>query len=50
LRALPAFAIAIGAGLAHAISIAAPWSGQPQWWLQLLSLAALAWLCFNAPS
>ncbi|WP_082151491.1 apolipoprotein N-acyltransferase [Caenimonas sp. SL110] len=50
LRALPAFAIAIGAGLAHAISIAAPWSGQPLWWLQLLSLAAFAWLCFNAPS
>ncbi len=31
------------AGLAQAASIAAPWSGQPQWWLQLLSIAALAW-------
>jgi apolipoprotein N-acyltransferase len=32
------------AGLAQAASIAAPWNGQPQWWLQLLSLAVLAWL------
>ncbi|MEJ8813432.1 apolipoprotein N-acyltransferase [Variovorax ureilyticus] len=32
------------AGLAQAASIAAPWNGQPQWWLQLLSLAALVWL------
>jgi apolipoprotein N-acyltransferase len=31
------------AGLAQAASIAAPWNGQPQWWLQLLSLAALVW-------
>lgn len=31
------------AGLAQAMSIAAPWNGQPQWWLQLLSLAVLAW-------
>ncbi|MEJ7688507.1 MAG: apolipoprotein N-acyltransferase [Variovorax sp.] len=31
------------AGVAQAASIAAPWSGQPLWWLQLLSLAALAW-------
>ena len=29
------------AGLAQAASIAAPWNGHPQWWLQLLSLAAL---------
>jgi len=29
------------AGLAQAASIAAPWNGQPQWWLQLLSLAVL---------
>ncbi|MES2785344.1 MAG: apolipoprotein N-acyltransferase [Pseudomonadota bacterium] len=50
MRALPAFAIAIGAGLAHAVSIAAPWSGQPVWWLQLLALGAFAWLCLNAPS
>ncbi len=32
------------AGLAQAASIAAPWNGQPLWWLQLLSLAALVWL------
>ena len=38
------FAIALLAGLAQALSIAAPWSGQPQWWLQLLSLGVLAWL------
>ena len=29
------------AGLLQAWSIAAPWNGQPQWWLQLLSLAVL---------
>jgi apolipoprotein N-acyltransferase len=32
------------AGLAQAASIAAPWNGEPQWWLQLISLAALVWL------
>ena len=42
--------IALLAGLAQAASIAAPWSGQPLWWLQLLSLAALAWLAQQAPS
>lgn len=31
------------AGLAQAVSIAAPWNGGPLWWLQLLSLAALVW-------
>ena len=31
------------AGLAHAASIAAPWSGEPVWWLQLLAMAALVW-------
>jgi len=37
-------ALAFGvAGLAQAISIAAPWNGQPLWWLQLLSTAALVW-------
>jgi apolipoprotein N-acyltransferase len=35
--------LALFAGLLQAASIAAPWNGQPQWWLQLLSLAALAW-------
>jgi apolipoprotein N-acyltransferase len=36
------------AGLAQAMSIAAPWNGQPQWWLQLLSLATLAGLVQQA--
>ena len=31
------------AGLAQAASIAAPWNGQPLWWLQLISLAAMVW-------
>ena len=31
------------AGLAQAWSIALPWTGQPQWWLQLISLALLVW-------
>jgi apolipoprotein N-acyltransferase len=35
--------LALLAGLLQAASIAAPWNGQPQWWLQLASLAALAW-------
>lgn len=42
------FIVALLAGLAQAASIAAPWNGQPQWWLQLLSLAALAWLLRRA--
>ncbi|MEO5671391.1 MAG: apolipoprotein N-acyltransferase [Ramlibacter sp.] len=37
-------AIALVAGLAQAVSIAAPWDGQPHWWLQIVSLAVLAWL------
>ncbi|MGJ7582350.1 apolipoprotein N-acyltransferase [Variovorax sp. RHLX14] len=32
------------AGLMQAASTAAPWNGQPLWWLQLLSLALLVWL------
>ena len=39
-----AYAVALVAGLLQALSIAAPWNGEPLWWLQLLSLAALAWL------
>ena len=31
------------AGLLHAASIASPWDGQPVPWLQLLSMAVLAW-------
>ena len=34
--------LAVAAGAAQAIAIATPWSGQPLWWLQLLSLALLA--------
>jgi apolipoprotein N-acyltransferase len=48
LRRLAPFALALLAGLAQAMSIAAPWNGQPQWWLQLLSLAALAGLVQQA--
>jgi apolipoprotein N-acyltransferase len=36
------FAIALLAGLLQALAVAAPWDGQPRWWLQLLSLATLA--------
>ncbi|MDB5872485.1 MAG: lnt [Ramlibacter sp.] len=42
--------LALIAGLLQAVSIAAPWNGQPQWWLQLLSLAALGWLVQQAAS
>ena len=38
------------AGYAQAISIAAPWNGQPLWWLQILSLAALVMLLDRAAS
>lgn len=48
-RWLP-WAIAPAAGLGQAFSVAAPWSGQPAWWLQLLSLAVLAWLAQGATS
>ena len=41
---LLAFAAALLAGYVQSVSIAAPWDGQPRWWLQLLSLAALAFL------
>jgi len=33
----------LAAGVAQAIAIADPWTGQPRWWLQILSLAVLAW-------
>ena len=39
---LLAVVLAMGAGYLQACSIAAPWSGQPLWWLQILSLAVLA--------
>ncbi|GAC1354061.1 MAG: apolipoprotein N-acyltransferase [Variovorax sp.] len=43
-RAQFPFALALAAGVAQALSIAAPWNGQPQWWLQLVSLAVFFWL------
>jgi apolipoprotein N-acyltransferase len=45
---LAAFGIALLAGAAQAVSIAAPWNGEPMWWLQLVSLAMLAWLTREA--
>lgn len=43
-------AAALLAGLAQAFALAAPWDGQPRWWLQLLSLAVLAGLLQRAAS
>ena len=40
---------ALLAGLAQALSIALPGSGQPLWWLQLASLAVLVRLLWAAP-
>ena len=45
-----ALVVALAAGALQAVSVAAPWDGQPQWWLQLLSLAALAWALQQAAS
>lgn len=39
-----ALVVALVAGLAQAASLAWPWGGSPLWWLQLASMAALAWL------
>ncbi len=36
--------IALCAGYLQACSVAAPWDGQPLWWLQIISLAVLAGL------
>jgi apolipoprotein N-acyltransferase len=36
--------LAVGAGLAQAASLAWPWNGEALWWLQLSSMAVLAWL------
>ena len=49
IRALP-FALAVLAGIAQALSIAFPGTGEPLWWLQLLSLGVLAWLLQRASS
>lgn len=35
--------IALLAGLAHAVSMAAPWNGAATWWLQIMALGLLAW-------
>lgn len=40
-RSLSWFAVLL-AGLAHALALAAPWDGQPRWWLHLLSMVVLA--------
>lgn len=47
--ALP-WVLAPAAGLAQAVSIAVPGWGQPLWWLQIASLAVLAWCVAQAPS
>ena len=39
----PYFVLSLLAGLLQAVSIAAPWDGQPIWWLQLVALGLLAW-------
>ncbi|HVE52065.1 MAG TPA: apolipoprotein N-acyltransferase, partial [Ramlibacter sp.] len=48
LRAAVAPAAAVAAGLLQALSLAWPGNGQPLWWLQLLSLAALVALLQRA--
>lgn len=47
--ALGHLALSLLAGLAQAVAIAVPWSGQPLWWLQLASLGGLAALLARAP-
>ena len=42
--------LSVAAGLAHAASIAAPWSGEPLWWLQLLALGVLVAQVLRASS
>lgn len=41
--------LSLFAGLAQAWSMGSPWDGQAHWWLQLLSLAVLAWQLENTP-
>ena len=41
-RLMPTLSVLL-AGLAQAVSTAAPGSGQPLWWLQILSLSVLGW-------
>ncbi|MFM2329743.1 MAG: hypothetical protein RLZZ494_1846, partial [Pseudomonadota bacterium] len=42
--------LAMGAGLAQALSLATPWDGQPLWWLQVLAQTLLARLLLDARS
>ncbi len=42
--------LALAGGGGQALSIASPWSGQPQGWLQVLSLALLAGLLLRQPT
>ena len=44
LRSLAPWVLAAAAGVLQALSLAWPGGGQPQWWLQVLSLAVLAGL------
>ena len=41
-RLLPTVSVLL-AGLAQAVAVAMPGSGQPLWWLQILSLSVLGW-------
>lgn len=47
---LPVVLLAALAGLAHAWSVALPWSGSGAWWLQIASLAALCALMDSVSS
>ena len=42
--------LAVAAGAAQAASLAWPGSGQPLWWLQIVSMAVLAWLVRPQPA
>lgn len=48
MRAALPWLLALLSGLAQALSLAVPGSGQPLWWLQILSLAALARVLLGA--
>ena len=41
--------VAVLAGVVHGLSVAAPWDGQPKWYLQLLALGTLAGLVASRP-
>jgi apolipoprotein N-acyltransferase len=41
--------LALCAGYLHACAVAAPWDGQPVWWLQIIALAVLVGLVQRAP-